>query len=77
MKQSAVEWLEKQLQESGIPLLKDEIEFIEQAKEMEKQQQGYSEEEVFDLMNEYADDVMGGCNLRAKEWFEKFKNNKL
>ena len=38
MRQTAVEWLLKQLQESGIPLLKDEIEFIEQAKEMEKQQ---------------------------------------
>jgi len=38
MKQTAVEWLLKQLQESGIPLLKDELEFIEQAKEMEKQQ---------------------------------------
>jgi hypothetical protein len=37
------------------------------------QQQGYSDEEVFDLMNEYADDVMGGCSLRAKHWFEQFK----
>jgi hypothetical protein len=34
----------------------------------------YNEEEVFDLMNEYADDVMGGCNFRAKKWFEQFKN---
>jgi HEPN domain-containing protein len=36
MKQTAVEWLLKRLQESGIPLLKDELEFIEQAKEIEK-----------------------------------------
>ena len=38
MQQSAVEWLVEQLQESGISFFKDEIEFIEQAKEMEKQQ---------------------------------------
>ncbi len=37
MKQTAIEWLLKRLQESGIPLLKDELEFIEQAKEIEKQ----------------------------------------
>ena len=24
-------------------------------------------------MDTYADDVMGGCTLRAKEWFEQFK----
>ena len=38
MKQLAVEWLVSKLKESGIPLLKDELEFIEQAKEMEKEQ---------------------------------------
>jgi hypothetical protein len=27
--------------------------------------------DMFELMNNYADDVMGGCTLRAKEWFEK------
>jgi hypothetical protein len=31
---------------------------------------------MINLMNEYADDVMGGCNLRAKEWYEKFKKEK-
>jgi hypothetical protein len=38
MRQTAIEWLLKQLQESGIPLLKDELEFIEQAKEKEYRQ---------------------------------------
>lgn len=38
MKQTAVEWLLSKLQESGIPLLKDELEFIEQAKEKEYRQ---------------------------------------
>ena len=35
-KQTAVEWLENRLIESGISLLSEEIEFIQQAKEMEK-----------------------------------------
>ena len=36
--QTSVEWLVEKLQESGIPLLKDELEMIKQAKEMEKNQ---------------------------------------
>lgn len=36
--QTAVEWLVEKLQENGIPLLKDELEFIDQAKELEKEQ---------------------------------------
>ena len=35
---TAVEWLEKKLIESGVNLLSEEIEFIQQAIEMEKQQ---------------------------------------
>jgi hypothetical protein len=31
-------------------------------------------ERMYEIMNAYADDVMGGCNLRAEEWFEKFKS---
>jgi hypothetical protein len=44
-----------------------EEDFIEVIKTM------YSEEEMFKYMNEYFNDVMSGCNLRAKEWFNKFK----
>jgi hypothetical protein len=36
--QTSVEWLIEKLEESGIPLLSDELEMIEQAKEMHKQQ---------------------------------------
>jgi hypothetical protein len=39
--------------------------FIEGAK--------WQAERMCEIMNAYADDVMGGCNLRAKEWFEQFK----
>ena len=38
MKQTEVEWLEKKLIESGVNLLSEEFEFIEQAKVMEKEQ---------------------------------------
>ena len=37
-KQTAVQWLVEKLQESGIPLMTDEFEMIQQAKEMEKGQ---------------------------------------
>jgi hypothetical protein len=33
----------------------------------------WQQERMFEIMNEYTDDVMGGCNLRAKDWFEQFK----
>ena len=37
-KQTAVEWLVKKLQESGIPLMTDEFEMIQQAKQIDKEQ---------------------------------------
>lgn len=33
----------------------------------------WQEERMFELIDGYVDDVMGGCNLRAKEWFENRK----
>jgi hypothetical protein len=36
--QTAVLWLENQLNEMGVPLLRDEKSLIQQAKEMEKKQ---------------------------------------
>ena len=52
-KQTAVEWLVEKLEESGIPLMKDELEIIEQAKEMEKQQIIESWDNGFDNGNYY------------------------
>ena len=34
----------------------------------------WQQERMFEIMDSYVDDVMGGCTLRAKEWFEQFKN---
>jgi hypothetical protein len=33
----------------------------------------WQQERMYEIMDLYADDVMGGCTLRAKEWFEKNK----
>ena len=32
----------------------------------------WEQESMLKIMDTYADDVMGGCTLRAKEWFEQF-----
>jgi hypothetical protein len=37
----------------------------------------WQQERMYEIMDLYADDVMGGCTLRAKEWFEQFKKNKI
>lgn len=61
MKQTAVEWLVSQMKDNRF--LSAFEEEIEQAKEMEKQQQGYSEEEVLEMLSEV-----------RKKWFNEFKN---
>jgi hypothetical protein len=33
----------------------------------------WQQEKMYEIMDAYANDVMGGCNLMAKEWFEQFK----
>ena len=80
MKQSAVEWLCEQYH------LKQDIEIVNQAKEIEKQQQGFSEEEVIELLQKaltHKDDGEIGSLVTAQgeirtanffSWFEQFKN---
>jgi len=46
----------------------------EQAKEMEKQQQGYSEEEVYHILCEHTAFLFAGGKSTLTEWFEQFKN---
>ena len=76
MKQTAVEWLYKNLLEN--PISNQDVEYNEavfhNAKEMEKQQQGYSEEEVIDIAKQAF--VLGkdfGLIGTFNEWFEQFK----
>lgn len=77
MEQSAVEWLTEKLRvEFGFVFSSN---ILEQAKEMEKQQQGYSEEEVFKTINDFYFDW--NYNYKGElsqknylvEWFEKLK----
>jgi galactose-1-phosphate uridylyltransferase len=80
MKQTAVEWLEEQLNKNNeILFISDDL--LEQAKEMEKEQKGYSEEEVLEQLNilmslpsstlDKFTDKNGNITLK---WFEQFKN---
>jgi hypothetical protein len=46
----------------------------DQAKEMEKQQQGYSEEEVYHILCEHTAFLFAGGKSTLTEWFEQFKN---
>ena len=34
----------------------------------------WQQERMYSIIDEYVNDVMGGCNLRFEEWFEQFKN---
>lgn len=34
----------------------------------------WQQERMYSIIDEYINDVMGGCNLRFEEWFEQFKN---
>lgn len=63
---TAVEWLIERLMNNQV-----DNKMLEQAKELEKQQKGYSEED----MNDYANyRLLIKKPLNPKEWFEKFKN---
>ena len=80
MKQTAVEWLYKNLLEN--PISNQDVEYNEavfhNAKEMEKQQQGYSEEDMLNFawfliknVGQYSDDRM--AHFEGK-YLEQFKN---
>lgn len=80
MKQTAVEWLVEELINSGINFLTEEVNFIEQAKEMEKQQQGYSEEEVLHLLDSLWDRLDIWYNEKVDREFnliDWFNNHEL
>ncbi len=50
MKQTAVEWLIEQMKTKQFIYL-DRTEILNQAKEIEKEQQGYSEEEIMNALH--------------------------
>jgi hypothetical protein len=76
---TAVEWLYIELSKNNrstdsiIERINKESNIWKQAKEMEKQQQGYSEEEVLDILYKHTEDLLAGKKLTLEEWFEQFK----
>ena len=76
MKQTAVEWLFEQYVNKSIITIED----IEQAKEMEREQIGYSEEEVNEMFNTLKrnsiDNVatITNVDLFITSWKREFKN---
>jgi hypothetical protein len=83
MKQTAVEWLLKEITDLIPNDIGSQLKFknkIEQAKELEKQQQGYSEEEVLEILEDYDREFKldtfaytNPCSFTVKEWFEQIK----
>ena len=78
MKPTAVEWLLGTLEQNDIIDL-DSVDnnkyydIINKAKEMEKQQQGYREEEVHHILCEHTAFLFAGGKSTLTEWFEQFK----
>ena len=76
MKQTAVEWLCEQYH------LKQDIEIVKQAKEMEKQQRGYSDEDLECAWNssdqnmrfQFSSSSYKGITF--KQWLEKYEHEK-
>jgi len=66
----AVEWLEEQYYDSEGKLTRQDF---EQAKEMEKQQQGYTEYEVLDILKQYALEEHLITSSKPDVWFKQFK----
>jgi hypothetical protein len=87
MKQTAVEWYNEQLNMYGDMAFNKEIslgqyhikkqELLDQAKEMEKEQERmYSEEEVYQLLYDLSGQVLNNKVSNPKlleKWFEQFK----
>jgi hypothetical protein len=72
MKQTSVEWYAKQMQLKEKFTQEEFNNITNQAKEMEKQQQGYSKE---DLEVAFQSGFTNGFNINSvtfEEWFEQF-----
>jgi hypothetical protein len=80
MKQTAVEWLAQEInrrgpKENNPPQWLKEL--YDQAKEIEKQQQGYSEEEVIHLLFAFKKYLGFQEEIDSEEWFDQFGKNKM
>jgi hypothetical protein len=74
---TAVEWFIEQLFELRNPTL-NQIEIIEQAKEMEKQKQGYTEDDLREAFKQSRQVLIFEKDMPPvyesfEDWFEEFK----
>lgn len=71
LKEVALNYAKNELKDRGTvsDLLNCSIDFINGAEYGAERQQ----ERMYEIMNAYVDDVIGGCNLRAKDWFNQNK----
>jgi hypothetical protein len=76
---TAVEWLAEKLKSQGLLIGEpDNLVAVREAKEMEKQQQGYSEEEVKDIVEQTIEKFYKHFYTLTKaemkeQWFEQVK----
>ena len=75
MKQTAIEWLESEMLKPNLSM-KD---ILEQAKEIEKEQQDYNEQQVLELIQFLAEkedfkDYSSISIFTAEDFLNKFKN---
>ena len=75
MKQTAVEWLEMEIVklEKDFAIPHRIYELCEQAKQMEKEQRRYSEEDMRTSFGAGQDYENFDCKYAFNEWFEQFK----
>jgi len=76
MKQTAVEWLAEQVNSKNFTYYGDFFKLVEQAKEMENTQKGYSEEDIKNAFFEgwIARDGDLPFSKAKNKWFNEFKN---
>jgi hypothetical protein len=76
--QTAVDWLSEQLRFTDKEAYAELYETIQQAKAMEKEQRGYTEEQVYEIWKagqEYW--KTSGSSITFEELIKKLKTNKL
>jgi predicted sugar kinase len=74
---TAVEFLVEKLKSQGLLIGEpNNLVAVRQAKKMEIEQQGYSEEEVLNIIDNYNETFKVDLILREdfNQWFEQFKN---
>jgi hypothetical protein len=75
MKQTAVEFLEEKFNNNNANFINWSEDYFNEAKEMEKEQQGYSEEEVKPLLDaiEYFINRVENGTIRSKTTYNMYK----